>query len=365
MKQGLTLQELAVEIDRQAKMKKDYIADTSKMTVFPATTYGDNDGPRVPERLVLANDNGPATPFNINGMAHSQIATWAGVPQKYYDRMKVEAPDLWAENVNHWFHADKYRDRRMLRTLDGTARAFLSRRYRRLDNHDMALAVLPQLQEYNGLRFESTQITENRMYIKAVYPRIEREVKRGDVVQAGILLSNSEIGNGPVVVQPLIFRLVCLNGLVVNDLSQRRYHVGRDISEGDAAMELYADDTMKADDNAFWLKVRDTVKAALTESVFERAVEKMRAATEGEKLTDPVKAVEELSSRYTLTKTESTSVLTHLIEGGDLSKYGVLNAITRASQDVEDYDRATTLEYMGGQVLELPRSDWQNIAKAA
>ena len=33
MKQGRTLQELAVEIDRQARTKKDFLVDTSEMSI--------------------------------------------------------------------------------------------------------------------------------------------------------------------------------------------------------------------------------------------------------------------------------------------------------------------------------------------
>jgi hypothetical protein len=55
----------------------------------------------------------------------------------------------------------------------------------------------------------------------------------------------------------------------------------------------------------------------------------------------------------------------HLIEGGDLSKYGLHSAITRAAQDVESYDRASDLERVGGQVIELGRGEWKVLAEAA
>lgn len=36
------------------------------------------------------------------------------------------------------------------------------------------------------------------MYIKVVTPRLSFEVKKGDIVQGGIVLSNSEVGEGAV-----------------------------------------------------------------------------------------------------------------------------------------------------------------------
>ena len=53
---------------------------------------------------------------------------------------------------------------------DGSARAYLSNRYRRIDNIDIAGVTLPILGGLPDIRFESCQITESRMYIKAVNP---------------------------------------------------------------------------------------------------------------------------------------------------------------------------------------------------
>ena len=41
------------------------------------------------------------------------------------------------------------------------------------------------------------------------------------------MISNSEVGLGAVSIQPLVYRLVCTNGMIVNDMGERRHHVGR------------------------------------------------------------------------------------------------------------------------------------------
>ena len=71
------------------------------------------------------------------------------------------------------------------------------------------------------------------MYIKAVNPRLQAEVSPGDIVQAGVIISNSEVGLGSVSIQPLIYRLVCSNGMVVNEAAARRNHVGRVTDSGE------------------------------------------------------------------------------------------------------------------------------------
>jgi hypothetical protein len=43
----------------------------------------------------------------------------------------------------------------------------------------------------------------------------------------------------------------------------------------------------------------------------------------------------------------------------------MLNAVTNLANDTESYDRATELEFLGGQVLDLNPSQWERIAVAA
>jgi hypothetical protein len=253
----------------------------------------------------------------------------------------------------------------MIRTLDGQVRAVLSDRYRRLDNFDLAENVLPILQRLDGARFESVELTETKMYLKVVTPRVEYEIAPGDVVQAGIVITNSEVGHGTLSVQPMVYRLVCRNGLIASDRALRKTHVGRTLHSEDEAITVFRDDTLAADDKAFFLKVRDVVEAAVSEATFRQVAQKMQK-TLGIKLTgDPVKTVEVLANRYTLNESERAGVLRHLIVEGDLSAYGLVNAVTHYSDDVEDYDRATEFEALGGKLIELSSSEWEELAEAA
>ena len=187
----------------------------------------------------------------------------------------------------------------------------------------------------------------------------------GDIVQAGIAISNSEVGQGTLSVQPLLYRLVCRNGLIVADRALRKTHVGRSLTQDEEGVTVYQDDTLQADDKAFFLKVRDVVQAAVSEVTFRQAAAKMQR-TMGIKLVgDPVHSVEVLAQRYTLNEAERSGVLRHLVAGGDLSGYGLVNAVTHFSQEVEDYDRATEFEVLGGKLIELSASEWKPLAEAA
>ena len=353
MKLGRSLTELAIELDRQRSAKHDYLLDTRNI-VMDCT--GDK------HQITLQNEvKRMNTILDVNEVAHRQIGTALGIPAKYYDKMRAENPELLTANVNGWFNHTP--STRMVRTLDGTARAFLSDRYRRIDNYEIAEAVLPIIADIKDARVESCEVTDERMYIKVVNPRLETEVVPGDVVQSGIIITNSEVGMGSMAVQPLVYRLVCSNGMVVNDAATRRYHIGR----GNAAGEdysLYSDATLAADDRALMLKVQDTVRAAVDQTRFEKVVKMMREAKDAKIVTADIPQMIELASAdYGFSKKEGSGILNHLIHDGELNLYGLANAVTRAAQDVESYDRSTEMESIGYSILGMSREKWNRLNK--
>lgn len=343
MKQGRTLQELGLELQRQRNNRQDFIADTR--TVEMETTANGST-------LHLTID-GKTHGYKVGEVAHQQIASRLNIPYRYYQKMKIETPTLLDANVNTWLN--KNPERRMIRVLDGKVRAFLSDRYRRLDNLELCAAVLLVIQDMKGANIESCEVTPTRMYLKVVNKKLKAEVTVGDVVQAGFVISNSEVGLGSLRVEPLVFRLVCKNGLICKDVAQKKYHVGRQVNVSeDTAYELYSEETLEQDDKAFFMKVKDVVRAAVDETRFMLTVEKMRETKEVPLGKDPVKAVEVLADKFQLTENERGDVLRRLFMGGDNSRYGLINAVTSASKLAKTYDRATELERIGGEILALP-----------
>ncbi len=353
MRTGRTIVEIAQEIERQNALKVDYIADTRALVMKTDAQHLAMD---------VGSENGEE--FNIADTMHRQLATRTGVPAQYYKRMQTEAPRLLANNVNHWLQSEP--KKRMLRTMGGTARALLSDRYRPLDHGDLLEAILPTLHQAE-LELKSVQVTERRLYIQAVSPRLQADVKVGDTVQGGIVISNSEIGEGSLRVENLLYRLICLNGMVTGD-AIRKAHVGRSHKGGvdlEGARELFSDRTRELDDAALFSKVRDTVTAVLSPEGFEEEVRRVREGGERQILGNPAEAVKVVSAKLRLTEGEQGGVLRHLIEGGDLSAWGLGNAVTRLAHDEPDYDHSVELERAGAMVVTLPRTDWETVANAA
>lgn len=367
MKTGRSLTDLAAEIERRANGKRDLVAST-KNTVMQHGAARDGN----PLNLLVGDDHA----FGVNGIAHGQIAAHTEIPKAYYDRMLRDDKGLLANNVNTWFQ--RFPAPRMIRTLDGSARAFLSDKFSPdMENEDLAEAVLPVIRDL-GLSIMSCEVTDARLYIKAVDPKVERALAKtgarfGDgghtivrVTSPAITISNSEVGMGALSIQGGVYDQFCSNLASFGERSMRKAHVGQrhTIAEGNLYAML-SDKSKRLNNAALWSTVRDVVKAVFDRAKFDALVDKIEGTQTNKIDGDVVKVVELSARKLGLLESEGKGVLKHLIEGGDLSQFGLYNAVTRLSQDIESYDRATELERLGAAIIELPKADWKVLAEAA
>jgi hypothetical protein len=344
-KLGLNINELAKKITDQAEKKVDMVVDSRSMQLLPV----EQDDITTDAPVLMSIDD--SKQMEITPTAHRQLATRLQIPYAYYERVMNNNPVLLAENVNNWL--GQTQNKRMIRTYqsDGSTvwdlmRADLSNKYLTFDNEDVAEAVLPVMFD-EQLEIISSNVTEKKLYIKAVTDKLTGEIESGDVVRGGVIVSNSEVGYGSVNVQAFIERLVCMNGMIA-ETSFRRRHIGasHDITD------LLSRDTLNKTSEALVGQVQDVVRNVLSHEGFNNVLGKLRETTETE-IAKPIDAVEIIQKQFKFTEDEKDSVLNHLIKGGDTTKWGLTNAVTRASQDLEDYDRATEFEKFGWDVANL------------
>jgi hypothetical protein len=340
-----SIMELAQEVQRIKDSKADYIVAANKLEML------DDGG------LSTASNHWDTNKWNTGPIAHEHIGQKLQIPKPYYDKMKDTAPALLAKNVNHWLQ--KSDSRHMLRTVGSTARALLSDRYRPLDNDMVLEAALPVLMEHRDFDVVSAEITDRRMYISVVSKKLTGEVKKGDVINYGMIISNSEVGAGSVRVEDYVYRLACLNGAIMAT-AMKKYHTGVRYDTSDFA--FLSSEAIDYDNKAFMLRVRDTVRNSFSEISFQKTMEKMVASTGmmiEKKLDD---FITDVTKRFDLSNGESDSLLKNLINGGDLSKWGFTNAMTAIANDSKDYDRAIDIQRIGGQLIDMDRKTWDSIA---
>lgn len=378
MKTGKSLVELAQELTRIKAAARDFVVPTEKLRAEAHDETGrDTKGlvPRTSDKVKLVFENGSKHSFGLNSWSAGQLANYTDIPKAYFDRLSEENPELIASNINHGLSKiarDSRRagkpESRMVRTLDGNVRGMLSSRYRILDAHDMLESVLPVISD-KGMDVLSSEVTERRLFIKAVSPRLQAEVKKGDVVQYGLTISTSDVGAGSVRVEPLIYRLACLNGMI-STTAIRKFHVGKNQAEDDIR-ELLSDKTRELSDAAFWAQVRDVVLGSMRPENFEAQVDRLRVAANEEIKNFDLPRVVELTMRATGLSGEGkkNSILAALAsgnEGAGLTRWGLINSFTRAAQDdAVNYEESIEMERAAGQILELPKASWSAIASVA
>ena len=92
MKSGISLVEMAKEIQRQAELKADYVMDTRSLRLEPF-------GSDLYLNAYTPSGEMAVEPLEINAIAHRQIGPHLKIPAAYYDKMLTQHPQLLSENA--------------------------------------------------------------------------------------------------------------------------------------------------------------------------------------------------------------------------------------------------------------------------
>lgn len=349
MERQTQLGSLFTEVKRQLQSRRDFVAPAPAITMTPSTdlTVGGN-------------------PFGMRPWAHNQLSQYLDVPGRFYDRLKLNEPQLLATTVNTLL-SRQTQAQRTVRTLDGHVRAIVSPKFFALDNYDMLEAILPTVEKL-GATIKNAQLTERHIYIVATLDSLRMDVpgsrRVGDIVEGGVIWSNSEIGDGTLYARGYLNFLVCLNGAVREDASFKRYHVGKSVEADADVRELLSNEARLADAKAIFLKLRDVSMALFDQTMFRSYVTKLGEATQDAiPVRNADKVVEVAVKELDLPEKSKGGILEELIKSGDFSRYGLLNAITFQAHEEPDAEEAIAYEKAGGKVIELPVTKWRRIAE--
>lgn len=352
MNSGISIDQVITQIRNVEAAKADFVVPTTRMRMFDAKL--DIDG---------------AGTFGVNDWAHEQIGARTKIPREYYKRMLKDDPSLLATNINTWFAREP--ERRLVRTLNGNVRAVLSDSFKPRENAIVANSLLPVLETMPDLRVVSSNVTEKHLYLKILSMGLEGtfDVKKGDhyvgeVIKGGISISNSEVGCGAFTVAFFVMVLSCMNGMIRENII-RAFHLGSKLGnqEDRQIPSFYKPETIEADSRAFALQVRDTVVHAFDKKQFDAELEKYNTAARNQvnpgRIDD---VIQNVTKRYSLQVDEGKEILGRFIQGGDLSQWGVAQAVTNLANDRESYERSTSLEKIGGAIIDLKPAEWRAVA---
>ena len=304
------------------------------------------------------------------------IAAKLDIPIGYLRRMRTSAPWLYDANVASWLQAD---DRKFLMRLlrsdepggetAGVLRAFLSDSYRAIDNFDVLLATLQGMKDAGIVEPKITaDLTDRRMYVKVAVPSISalapellagyrspftgQEGKDLPVVFAGLVISNSETGNGAFNITTRLEIQVCNNGVTITADAARKTHLGAKLDSG---VVKYSDTTLRANLELVKSQTTDAVRTFLDVDYLKAKIVELEAKA-GVKVADPTVTIATVAKRLGFTKAQETDIMAHFITGGQLTAGGVMQAVTSAAQLQADGDGQWDMEALAVPALALAAS---------
>lgn len=353
---GISFPDMIARLQAEQPTRVDAVVDTSQHV---ALELMDNDQggrevglmfmtPEVPE---IDGQVARLTPY-----MHGQVASRTGIDRKYYERMRQSQPDLLMRNVETWWRAEP--DTRMARLVQDVrvengkldigglkGRAWVSDVYRPLDNLDFVTTVLEEADEH-GARIISCHLDDERVYLKMVSDRMAREVGKHGVMEAGVIVRNSEVGDGAVVVQPYFLQQWCSNGAVREEKFGQR-HVGERHDHG-----VLQHDTLQAQAKGIWLEVRDWVRAAFNGHFLDLQVQDLLRADGTVIRADARLAVANVVRRHSLNGRDGEAILERYLRQNQDTQFGLANALTHyAHTGGLDYRRQVELEAFGGAMF--------------
>jgi hypothetical protein len=378
----------------QHSRKVDIVAPATKITSQNGMLWIDDTDPEISEDGVTMT-TGVYRPTRV---CDEGISDKLRIPLPYLRRLRETRTDLLDANVNGWLHGstNAYGELgdstekhdpdprsflvRCFRTEDGTgiARALLSDSYRTIDHIDVLMSSLQGIEDAGvQVTVDGCDLSDRRMYLRVVAPEVTVMADRllkgyrnpfgedfekwrqiadreglgyGDgeepIVWAGLVVSNSEVGSGAFSITPQVVVKVCKNGLTIKKDMMREVHLGGKLEAG---VVDWSEDTQRKSVELVRAKTRDAVRTFLDVQYLARTVVDLEQRAE-----EPVATVDEvkvLTKPLSFSPGQVDGILNRFIQGGQMTRAGVVNAITAHAQEVPDADVAAEMEAKATELL--------------
>lgn len=401
-----SLEKLVDELKRQRETAVDFVSDTSHFRV----TYVAQDGDALFDTRAgterQAQNGGhlqgtylsPITPqgsefltesvmFNDHAFGQLVDKTTPPIPRKFGKVLAMNRAHRFTDLVNG-LHKDQPKVR-LVRCLDGRVRAWLSDQYQIVDNFDLMWKVLDTAREAGAEPIDFS-LSDTHMRIKLVGRDIYETITlaqqtRSDAGVAGLgnqeflskvaahsignmpggptaihpvaTISGSEVGAGETSVSYGLLVGVCFNVASVEKIFGR-VHLGSKMPEG-----MFKQDTIAADAEATYLKIRDAVSTCFDREKLKRTIGMVESA-QSTPVIKPVDATEQVMKAYDMTDNKKDKILEYFLRDYDPSQFGLSQAVSRLAQDEESGDDAHDLEIVSGKLLTMKSGAFTSLVEA-
>ena len=261
--------------------------------------------------------------YQIRPIAQYSVAYRLGIPLQYLKRCPE---DVQAFNLNYWIAHEK--NEKLFFRFDGMdVRAIFTPKYIPVDNFE----ILERLDSLGYRADTKVQCHLDDEFMSLSIPDGNKTFSlNGNKITPGISISNSEVGLSSLRISAFFLRLVCTNGLIIQDkVSASFRHVSRKIlSEFPSTFEKVA---MKLGHQR----------------------EKWEISTKST-VDDPFHTIDNFNKRFQLRKSEQEAVeWGWTLEPGE-TMFHIVNAYTRGAQfDGLSAESRYRLQKAGGDILSM------------
>ena len=344
MKKGQDVKQMLQRINDDVKYKKDYIVPLSSLaTEISKGSY--------PELIIQGEDvTRENKELSFTDHSLSLLCGKLDIGSRYIKKCLPISQQLVVQNLNFWIDHTKERNY-MVRAYEKgdtkIARAILTDRYKRIDNDVIATKAINRMLDV-GCEIKHADYDGDNLSITGVFPEIEGNVgtpQVDDIIQAGITITNNEVGGGSFKVLPFLYRLVCTNGMVAPS------YVGTFLAKHVGKKVLHADDDTQGEESLE--KMLDKITALKDPKIFEDLFGVFKASKFKKTSSDQIV---KLAKQHSLTDDERAGIFTRLDKVyGDtftVDNFSLANAVTNLANDDEmSESRARFFQELGGHII--------------
>lgn len=276
--------------------------------------------------------------YRMTDWALAQLAGRLNIDTRYLRRCPAM---VQAYNVNYWLNQKRDDTKWLVRTMDkpgqSMVRGFLSDKYSPFDDHEMLSILTGIFGSATNYRIQMWHRDDTGFHLRVLLPDLTTVIGTTadgspDRHIVALHIENSEVGKKSIKVRPLIYRMVCTNGMFGwaadgEILQQRHVHLNHNEMYGRVATAI-----------GEGLRVGDSM------------MEHLLQAKETKLADDPLDVLRQLAKNKKYSQDTTDHLQEAYYEEPGATPFHIVQAFTRAAQRY-DADTRVEMERDAGQVM--------------
>lgn len=227
---NITWEKIFRDIENKTESKKDYLLPRKNIKLSEENGHiKGNSSKLINDKKTIINKSNTKKEntkidFSLSDEISGQFFKKLNMPTRYFKKLlKKRQFDLIKDHVDYNKLKRNPDGSLLIRTIKKDDKRFirgvLTDRYNILDDENLYKIVkniLDKKINYNIIDYKKTfKYSSLRITFPDLKKDLNKDKEKGDILKAGLLVVNSEVGFNKLNINPLVYRVVCSNGLTV------------------------------------------------------------------------------------------------------------------------------------------------------